>query len=121
MPSTKLCSVAVIVLGVAGFSFGQSRAKDAGRQKPTANAAAARGEQVYNAECEICHYSRSTLKKIGPGLKAVAGRRKFADGRTVDDERLRGWIEDGGKDMPGFRQTLSAEKIRDLIAYLKTL
>lgn len=119
MPSTKLCRVAVIIL--ASFSLGQSRAKDAGRQKSAANTQVARGEEIYDAECAICHYSRSTLKKIGPGLKGLTTRGKFADGRKVDDEGLRRWIENGGKDMPGFRQTLSAEKIRELIAYLKTL
>ncbi len=119
MPSTKLCRVAVIIL--ASFSLGQSRAKDAGRQKPAVNLQVARGEEIYDAECAICHYSRSALKKIGPGLKGLTARGKFADGRKVDDEGLRRWIENGGKDMPGFRQTLNAEKIRELIAYLKTL
>ncbi len=121
MPSTKLFGIALTVLLSAGFALGQSRARGAGRQKQTANAQVVRGEEIYNAECEICHYSRSTLRKIGPGLKGVTARDRFANGKKVDDEGLRRWIENGGKDMPGFRQALTAEKIRDLIAYLKTL
>ena len=31
------------------------------------------------------------------------------------------WIEDGGKDMPGFNETLKPGQVRALIAYIKTL
>jgi mono/diheme cytochrome c family protein len=34
---------------------------------------------------------------------------------------MRVWIEAGGKDMPGFREALKPNEVRDLIAYLRTL
>lgn len=34
---------------------------------------------------------------------------------------MRAWIESGGKDMPGFKDTLKPNEIRDLLAYLRTL
>ncbi len=82
---------------------------------------AAKGEQIYRARCAICHFSASTEKKMGPGSKGLYARGKFADGKKVDDASVRGWIERGGKNMPGYRAVLSTEQIRDLTAYLKTL
>jgi cytochrome c len=83
--------------------------------------AIARGQIVYKAHCEICHYAASTQKKVGPGLKGLPGRAKFADGTKNDAQTLTHLIEIGGKDMPPFRAELSDAQIRDLLAYLRTL
>jgi mono/diheme cytochrome c family protein len=109
------------VLLAAASVFGQSAQKNAARGKAAPSATVAHGEKVYDAQCEICHFDASTKKKIGPGLKGLMARGKFSDGKKVDDESLRAWIEKGGKDMPGFKDSLSDAEIRDLIAYLKTL
>lgn len=81
----------------------------------------AKGKQIYDAKCEICHYSASVEKKIGPGLAGLMKRERFRNGMKANDEDLRRVIEHGGKDMPGFRGSLKPEQIRDLIAYVKTL
>ncbi|MHB8486184.1 MAG: c-type cytochrome [Candidatus Acidiferrales bacterium] len=81
----------------------------------------AKGKQVYAQRCEICHYSSSAEKKIGPGLAGLMKREQFHNGMKADDENLRRVIERGGKDMPGFRNSLKPAQIRDLIAYVKTL
>ena len=81
----------------------------------------AKGKQVYGQRCEICHYSTSTEKKIGPGLAGLMKRERFRNGMKADDENLRRVVERGGKDMPGFRNSLKSAQIRDLIAYVKTL
>ena len=81
----------------------------------------ARGKEVYRMSCGICHFETSAQKKIGPGLKGIYKRGKFADGKGVDDKAMRAWIESGGKDMPPFRDVLTSAQIADLIAYLKTL
>lgn len=47
--------------------------------------------------------------------------RPFSNGKKVTDAGLTRWIEDGGKDMPGFKETLTPEQVRALISYLKTL
>jgi mono/diheme cytochrome c family protein len=39
----------------------------------------------------------------------------------VTDTSLTKWIEDGGKNMPGFKETIKPEQIRQLISYIKTL
>jgi len=80
-----------------------------------------KGKAVYQEYCEICHYSTNRAKKIGPGLKGIYKRGKFADGKKVNDESMREWILKGGVDMPSFEDTLKKQEIDDLIAYLKTL
>lgn len=81
----------------------------------------ARGKALFDSKCAVCHYSASTAKKIGPGLKNLFQRGTYANGAPIDDASLARWIEKGGKNMPGLKDSLSAEQIRDLIAYVKTL
>ena len=106
--------------------FVQAPGQAAARQKPAAGSAPASGDlepgkRLFNSKCAICHYRASPAKKIGPGLKGLFKRGTYADGKPVDDASLRAWIEKGGKDMPGFKDSLSAEQIRELVAYLKML
>jgi mono/diheme cytochrome c family protein len=102
--------------------------KPSSRDEPNApvtpeenSAAVAAGKAIFEQRCAICHYSESTAKKIGLGLKGLYTRGKFATGGKVDDPSVASWIERGGADMPGFRGALKPEQIRALVAYLKTL
>ncbi len=111
---------------LSALALAQSPDKGANKPKTGPSAASepaevAKGKAIYREQCEICHFSRSRAKKIGPGLKGLYKRGKFADGKKVDDASLEAWIEKGGKDMPSFKETLNREQVRDLIAYLKTL
>jgi cytochrome c len=81
----------------------------------------ASGQKIYAKQCAICHYATSKAKKIGPGLANIYPNGKFSNGKKVDDAAMRVWIESGGKDMPGFKDTLKPNEIRDLLAYLRTL
>jgi mono/diheme cytochrome c family protein len=81
----------------------------------------AAGKDLFNQHCASCHFPETTAQKIGPGLKGLYKRSAFADGKKVTDATVTRWIEAGGKDMPGFKETLKPEQIRALISYLKTL
>jgi cytochrome c len=81
----------------------------------------ARGQAIFGDRCAICHYDQSAAQKMGPGLKGIYARGKFADGKKVDDAGMTAWVEKGGKDMPGLKDTLKPEEIRALISYLKTI
>jgi mono/diheme cytochrome c family protein len=118
MTAKSILPLTGFVLLVVPLMSGQSTPP---KGKAAPNSAVARGEKVYDAQCEICHFDHSTKKKIGPGLKGLVARGKLSDGKKVDEENLRAWIEKGGKDMPGFKDSLNDAEIRDLIAYLKTL
>ena len=82
---------------------------------------ASRGQALFNERCAICHYDQSTAQKMGPGLKGIYARGTFAGGRKVDDAGMTAWIEKGGKDMPGLKDTLKPEEIRALVSYMRTL
>lgn len=82
---------------------------------------AARGREIFNSKCEICHYATSDAKKIGPGLKGLSKWPAFSDGARMSTARLEDWIQKGGKNMPGFKDSLNEYQLRDLLAYLKTL
>jgi cytochrome c len=86
-----------------------------------ASSEAARGQTIFADRCSLCHYDQSEAQKLGPGLKGIYARGKFASGRKVDDAAMTVWIEKGGKDMPPMKDVLKPEEIRAVIAYLHTL
>ena len=105
---------------------GQGPGKSSGEKKSPANGKASAaiikaGQSVYNTYCALCHLAASTEKKVGPGLKGLGKREKFSSGEKFTEDSLRAWIEKGGKDMPPFKETLTPEQIRDVMAYVKTL
>ena len=113
-------------MAAASLLFTQAPGKDTdGEKTPTGSAPSPaeieQGKKLFNTKCAICHYSESAAKKVGPGLKGLPKRGKYADSKPVDDASLRAWIEKGGKNMPGFKEALNAEQIRALVAYMKTL
>lgn len=121
MQKLKIFAFAGWWLVIALFLFVQFAGKTLVAQKNSPDGIAARGKVLYRSNCFICHYETSDKKKVGPGLKGLYSRGKYADGSKVDDASVRSWIERGGKNMQGFRNSLSDSEIRDLIAYLKTL
>jgi mono/diheme cytochrome c family protein len=79
------------------------------------------GKELFNQHCASCHFPETTVQKIGPGLKGLYRRLTFSDGKKVADLSLAKWIEAGGKNMPGFKETIKPEQIRQLISYIRTL
>src|SRR5258705_503869 len=83
---------------------------------------AVKGKEVFEKKCSICHYADKDAKKIGPGLKGMYKRGTFTvNGNKITDESLRTWIENGDSLMPPMKETLEADQIKDVIAYVKTL
>jgi len=121
----KILPLVLAGLAANGVLWAQVSSKNAAASKPAAAAPSAagveKGKTVFDSKCAICHFSASAAKKIGPSMKGLAKRGTYADGKTVDDVSLRAWIEKGGKNMPGLKESLTAEQVRDLIVYLKTL
>ena len=112
-------------LAVAGAVFAQDPppAKAAAKKSGNDNAAAvARGKDLFDKKCGICHYADNDQKKIGPGLKGLSKRGTFSvNNNKVTDETLRTWIENGDTLMPPFKDVLEPAQIKDVIAYVKTL
>jgi cytochrome c len=109
----------------SALAFAAAQKSPPPAQKSTATisnpAAIASGQKIYAKQCAICHYATSKAKKIGPGLASIYPGGKFSNGKKVDDPSMRIWIESGGKDMPGYKDVLKPNEVRDLLAYLRTL
>jgi cytochrome c len=105
------------------FAAAQKSPSPAPKSGATVNnpAAISAGSKVFVKQCAICHYSTTKEKKIGPGLANIYPFGKFSNGKKVDDASMRVWIESGGKDMPGYKDLLKPNEIRDLLSYLHTL
>ena len=112
-------------LAAAGAVFAQDPppAKTAAKKSGGDNAAAvARGKDLFDKKCGICHYADNDQKKIGPGLKGLSKRGTFTvNNNKVTDETLKTWIENGDTLMPPFKDVLEPAQIKDVIAYVKTL
>ena len=115
----------ITVLAVSGAVFAQDPDAKPPAKKSTGGgsaAAAARGKDVFDKKCGVCHYADSDAKKIGPGLKGIGKRGTFTvNNNKVTDESLRTWIENGDNLMPPFKDVLEPPQIKDVVAYVKTL
>src|ERR1700721_1521890 len=116
--------VGIAALGLCGFAFAQEqptkKAGPGGAGKTSA--AAARGKEIFEQKCAVCHYADSDAKKIGPGLKGISKRGTFTvNNNKVTDETLKTWIENGDSLMPPFKDVLDEQQIKDVVVYVKTL
>jgi cytochrome c len=111
------------ILAVASAVYAQDDAKPAAKKSESgSSAAAARGKEVFEKKCAVCHYADSDAKKIGPGLKGIGKRGTFTvNNNKVTDESLKTWIENGDTMMPPFKEVLEPAQIKDVVAYVKSL
>jgi mono/diheme cytochrome c family protein len=87
---------------------------------------AAKGKQVFQDNCAICHSAETDEMIVGPGLKGLFKwpPHKLSDGTEHKEhtvEIIRKQIAEGGCAMSPMGEVRSAEQITDVIAYLKTL
>ena len=82
----------------------------------------AKGKEVFESNCSVCHNSDSDEAKIGPGLKGISKKAKMstADKKPTDANILEK-VNTGGNGMPPYKDTLSDAEKTNLIAFLKTL
>jgi mono/diheme cytochrome c family protein len=86
------------------------------------NAQQAAGRKIYDNYCDRCHRPYSTKGKKGPGLKGVFQNQYLPiSGLPANDDRVGEIVRLGRKEMPGYSQTLSAQDLQDLLAYMHTL
>ncbi len=80
-----------------------------------------KGQDLFMANCAVCHFHDSTETKVGPGLKGVFKNPQLpSTGRPTSEETVRKQIQQGGGKMPPFKN-LKEEEISEIIGYLKTL
>lgn len=71
-----------------------------------------KGESVYERKCDRCHGE--------DGAKGGRGAENLKESRMSDAEIIK-IITEGKRKMPGFKDKLSAEDIKSVSAYIKTL
>jgi mono/diheme cytochrome c family protein len=82
----------------------------------------AAGRKLYDNYCDRCHRPYSTKGKKGPGLKDLFHHQFLPmSGLPANDDRVSEIIRYGRHEMPGYSQTLDAQGMQDLLAYLHTL
>jgi mono/diheme cytochrome c family protein len=117
-----LCGAACAVAGVVCAQDQAAKKTASGPGTKPSAAAVARGKEVFDKKCAVCHYPDSDAKKIGPGLKDISKRGTFTvNGNKVTEDSLRTWIENGDSLMPPFKEVLEAPQIKDVVAYVRTL
>jgi len=71
------------------------------------------GKNVFVRSCSGCHNEGE--------FKDLFKREKLANGKPVNDANVAAQIEEGGKGMPAFKDSLDDAAKKALLAYLKTL
>jgi mono/diheme cytochrome c family protein len=113
-----LCFFTVIGLGYFGGELVYGTQETAAAQS---SGLAAHGEQIFKQNCSACHFTDSTAKKVGPGLKGVFKQEKFSiSGRPVSDDNFRQLLRTPVSQMPPFGH-LPEEQVDALLEYVKTL
>lgn len=111
--------VALLFLGTLAGCDVERRRSDA---ELGLNPQQAAGRKTYDSYCDRCHRPYSTKGRKGPGLKGVFQHPYLpVSGLPANDDRVSEIIRYGRHEMPGYSQTLSAEDLQDLLAYLHTL
>ena len=119
--NSTLAIVGIAALALGGAILAKTQAGKAGKE-PSHAAEVARGKEIFQQKCSICHFDTSTARKIGPGLKGLNKRGTFTvNNNKVNDETLTKWIENGDSLMPPFKDVLDAKQIKDVVAYVRTL
>ena len=83
---------------------------------------AAKGKEVFENNCAVCHNSDSTEVKMGPGFKGLFKRDKMVTtGKAPTEANVLAKINEGGNGMPAYKDILADDEKAHVIAYLKTL
>ena len=104
----------LLVAGVVFFGSNLSGAAKPGD--------AAKGEETFSSNCDVCHNTDSTETKVGPGLKGLFKKANLNNKKKVTDANVIEMINKGSPvGMPAFEDQLSDQERADVLAYLKTL
>jgi cytochrome c5 len=83
--------------------------------------AALTGNDLFTANCSVCHYHDRKDTKKGPGLQGLFKNPKLPKtGRPTSEKSIRETLVNGGEKMPPFKH-LKDQEIKAIIDYLKSL
>ena len=120
MNRLKLVAVALTFTLALSVSFAQNKK---GGKKGAAKAPAgdvAKGKDLFEANCEVCHNADSTEGKVGPGLKGVKDG-KLPSGKDATHDQILETVNAGGGGMPAYKELITDQEKEDVVAYVMTL
>jgi cytochrome c len=124
MTKSKIIAVAVALSLAVSLSFAQKSKKPKGGKTETAKTAAkgdaAKGKEIFESKCIVCHNADSKDKKIGPGLQGVKDG-KLPSGKDATHDKILEVVDAGGGGMPAYKELLTDEEKEDAVAYVLTL
>ena len=85
------------------------------------NAQQSHGHAVFQARCGVCHYDRKEGPLHGPALVGIFKKEYLPSGAPANDERVTATILHGRNMMPPMANSMDAQDLDDLMAYLHTL
>jgi len=116
----SLIATACLGLMLSGSMLvAQEKGKGKGKGAPAGNVA--KGKEVFEANCGVCHNADSDERKMGPGLKGISKHAKLANDEAVTDASIAAFVANGGNGMPGFADLLTTAEKADILAFLKSL
>jgi mono/diheme cytochrome c family protein len=101
--------VKILILPILVVALGVTCAA----QAPDNNFAEQAGGKLFQDNCARCHGVNLEGTKKGPALAAIRTKKRWTD------EKITHQILNGEGKMPPFRDSLHAEQIRQLIAFLR--
>ncbi len=124
MTKWKIIPVALALSLAMSLGYAQSSKKKNEKPAKTAKVAAkgdpAKGKELFEAKCNICHNPDSKEKKIGPGLQGLKDG-KLPSGKDATHDNILANVNVGGGGMPAFKELLTDEEKEDVVAYVMTL
>ena len=81
---------------------------------------AQQGKKLFEAKCAVCHAADSNEARVGPGLKGAKDG-TLPGGRNITADVIRKQLNSGGGGMPVFKELLTEDEKKQLIAYVLSL
>ena len=76
---------------------------------------AAKGKDIFDSNCDVCHNADSTETKVGPGLKGLFKQDNLNNKKKLTDANVRELINKGSPaGMPAFADMLTDEERDDV-------
>jgi len=111
----------VLLVGAVGMALAGCKSVAPPTPLAELNVQQARGHAVYQARCQVCHYDRKDAPLNGPPMIGVFKKQYLPSGAPANNERVTATIVHGRNLMPAQRNTMDAQDLDDLLAYLHTL
>jgi mono/diheme cytochrome c family protein len=120
MRTLRIVAVALACTLAVSVSFAQKGSKKSNKKETAKAGDVAKGKELFEGKCIVCHNPDSNEKKIGPGLKGTKDG-KLPSGKNATREVILEIVNAGGGGMPAYKELLTEEEKTDVIAYCLTL